>query len=1804
MQKLFNDDLRLVVDPITGIAEDRQLTDSLAGKDLLTGGTAVSLQTVKEPLQTAQNLLKGFATAPDFSAKMQVAFGNSFNVADADALAKAWVAGNISSFPKIEIRNYAEINGAKGAFAAANNTIYLSREFLTENAANTETVASVLLEEIAHAVDTQLNDADTPGDEGEIFSALVRGEKIEAEQLQRIKAEDDTASIILDGEVVQIEQAVNVPFQSRIGGVEGDTEVIKLGGTQGEINLSYRTFTIPDKVQLLYEGKVIFDSGFESTGGLNPSENPPPKVVKVPFKGNSDEVTLILTANQDDARTEWDYSVDTSNVSSPNVSPPGGGTGNTGTPPTGTGENGTTIDIPNKHTLYEFLAKDTVYKNFDTANLPLESQVFKLKAQDKESFSYKDFLPSDIVQEYGYKIDKIFNEEGKRKTGFYALGLTSDKGKPPVLVLRGTDLNPDELFADVFADADARGVGFNQFENNQQEVIKWLEDKKRPDIDIVGHSLGGALAQMLAAEFTEKGGQLGEIVTFNSPGISKQQADKFRRGLVESVKHYIAAGDFVSLGGEEFLQGSYEIFSASDWADDKDPIIRTLNGFTNRHLNPLLVEDVGYNAPLKTNDAIKKTSGLASQKYDTVTWLNSPLFTYLDPEFLTLMAVASTSIFSLNAANTLPEKPTIQKLGSLALNSSLFFRGKVEEIRTGVDNFDVGGNRYVGSVRLGGNLVPALRELASAANTNFLNYENGLIGIPVPPFQLGGVRLEPSGFSIKKEDKGLKLQGKASLIFPLGVGLSRFTADLAGDNFFRIKDSGFDVVGALSVDNILIVPDVWEIRQAKLEYNSIENKVGGQASILIPNHIGIGGLLEFENGQLNSLAFDVDGLNLPVFNTGLNLRRIKGGVKDLTKPDQIVFNGGVRFTNVGQEINIPLPSWAGGNQSVSILDIDIDGSLNRDRLKADGIAKVLGGILGDGKATAELNWNKGFLEVRDFNLSALGGFVKAQANFKANTNLDLTMGGNATLQVPQNLPIPNELGLFAEVIRKYQREPLQQGGFEIQYSNDGKLSNDYLSGWAKLPGLPVDLTLTLFLDGNYALRPGAKNIPETNSFIVNPSTNWVILGANWENAANNVPIQVKLPNGTILNESDFAANNITVVNDLTGSNTKGVIVYNPTPGVWDINVLNPTGLGNVRYSAFRDAVKPVVEVTNLSSNSTGSEVTINYKALDADSNAEVSLFYDTDNQGFDGIPIIRNLAESDGAGSFVWNTEGLPTGDYYVYSIIRDENNPPVFSYSTQQVKVTESTDLSVSKIASADPVVVGNNVDYTITVTNKGTNNAKGVTLIDTLPEDVTFVSASVNPTQQLGDDLIFDLSNLNNGETKTVKVTVTPQTTGTITSTAKVTSKTFDSDVTNNVAILDTSVDPITTDLALSATGITNTVDLGKKLTYNFSVTNNSPTTATGVTLTDNLPSGVKDVSTTSSKGLAAETNGIVTAELGELNSGETATVTVTATSIAADTFTKTTTVTSNEIDSNSANNSLIQRTIVNPVTPTGADLELTKIVDKANPNVGDQITFTLTLTNKGPGIASSVKVTDILPTGLNFVSANSIQGTYDSNTGVWDVGNIRDNLTRTLNIVAKVNNAGIIPTTAAVTAVSETDSDSTPNNNNPNEDDQASVTINAIGGVQIGTTNRLVFDDKTYLTLYPDVRDAYNNGGFEKVFDHFTTHGILENRDLRVRLFDETYYIGQNTDVKQAVDVGGFDNAFDHFILWGVNEGRKGSSSDNSSYRLLFDENYYLGQNPDVKAGVDDRGLYSGLIHYFEAGQFEGRKISFSDNYLISA
>ncbi|MFQ4137985.1 VCBS domain-containing protein [Nodosilinea sp. PGN35] len=117
--------------------------------------------------------------------------------------------GNYST--RLETRSAAELKGALGAYSATGTTgqptVYLNGDWLST--ASAAQIQSVLLEELGHSFDDQINGGvDSAGDEGAIFAALVQGTVLNANQLAFLRAEDDTNVISLDGQELVVEQAI------------------------------------------------------------------------------------------------------------------------------------------------------------------------------------------------------------------------------------------------------------------------------------------------------------------------------------------------------------------------------------------------------------------------------------------------------------------------------------------------------------------------------------------------------------------------------------------------------------------------------------------------------------------------------------------------------------------------------------------------------------------------------------------------------------------------------------------------------------------------------------------------------------------------------------------------------------------------------------------------------------------------------------------------------------------------------------------------------------------------------------------------------------------------------------------------------------------------------------------------------------------------------------------------------------------------------------------------------------------------------------------------------------------------------------------------------------------------------------------------------------------------------------------------------------------------------------------------------------------------------------------------------------
>jgi hypothetical protein len=157
-------------------------------------------------LTTVYQQLTTFAGLESFWTNFDSIFGTAYNIAVASSLRSQWQSGNFSQLPTIEVIDDQILGKARGAYGSSTNIIYLSDQFVAT--ASQSDVEAVVLEEIGHFVDAQVNQTDTTGDEGELFSAIVRGVSVSGAELVRMKGENDQAAIVVNGLAVAVEQSI------------------------------------------------------------------------------------------------------------------------------------------------------------------------------------------------------------------------------------------------------------------------------------------------------------------------------------------------------------------------------------------------------------------------------------------------------------------------------------------------------------------------------------------------------------------------------------------------------------------------------------------------------------------------------------------------------------------------------------------------------------------------------------------------------------------------------------------------------------------------------------------------------------------------------------------------------------------------------------------------------------------------------------------------------------------------------------------------------------------------------------------------------------------------------------------------------------------------------------------------------------------------------------------------------------------------------------------------------------------------------------------------------------------------------------------------------------------------------------------------------------------------------------------------------------------------------------------------------------------------------------------------------------
>jgi uncharacterized repeat protein (TIGR01451 family) len=400
-----------------------------------------------------------------------------------------------------------------------------------------------------------------------------------------------------------------------------------------------------------------------------------------------------------------------------------------------------------------------------------------------------------------------------------------------------------------------------------------------------------------------------------------------------------------------------------------------------------------------------------------------------------------------------------------------------------------------------------------------------------------------------------------------------------------------------------------------------------------------------------------------------------------------------------------------------------------------------------------------------------------------------------------------------------------------------------------------------------------------------------------------------------------------------------------------------------------------------------------------------------------------------------------------------DETDPNLANNTVSASKSIQANPVGIDLIVDNSSPFVGDTVTYMLRLySNSGTTNS-AVTVSALLPADLTLLSSTVTRGAYDGLTGVWNVTDLPSGaiETLTLSALVNPSAANTAqTLSASITSTALSDPTTwNNFASVTITVAPLNSseaDLSVSSSVDNPTPLQGQRSVFTIGITNNGPDTATGVELTNTFPSGLSFVYVTVSQGSYDAVQKRWT--VGNILSGSTATLVVNMSvdfGTAGQTITNLASITAmGQTDANSGNNSASSSVHI-----AAADLAILQSVSTSNPVAGQNVVYTLTVTNNGPDATTGIQVNDLLPAGLSYVSASASQGTYDSSTGIWDIGNLGVGSTVSVSLTATVSTSaagGTIVNTSTLSVFTLPDTVSANNS--------ASTTIYPVDGVVTDT------------------------------------------------------------------------------------------------------------------------------------------------------
>jgi uncharacterized repeat protein (TIGR01451 family)/fimbrial isopeptide formation D2 family protein len=345
--------------------------------------------------------------------------------------------------------------------------------------------------------------------------------------------------------------------------------------------------------------------------------------------------------------------------------------------------------------------------------------------------------------------------------------------------------------------------------------------------------------------------------------------------------------------------------------------------------------------------------------------------------------------------------------------------------------------------------------------------------------------------------------------------------------------------------------------------------------------------------------------------------------------------------------------------------------------------------------------------------------------------------------------------------------------------------------------------------------------------------------------------------------------------------------------------------------------------------------------------------------------------------------------------------------------------DVSITKVADAATVNAGDQVGFTITVTNSGDGEARGVTITDTLPGGIAWTESPDKTECSIAAGILTcNVGTLASGASFSVHIVGMTDAAdcGVLSNTAVVTTTNDGGDQATATITVNCP------DVNVTKVADADPVNAGDEIGFTITVSNAGPGVAYGVTIADTLPGGIAWTESPD-KAECSITGDVLTCNVGTIAVGASFSVHVSGVTDAADCGLVSNTATVDATNEPNTPAYTDDDSATDTVTVNCPDVIAIKVADDDSVSAGDQIGFTIGISNLGPGTAYTAFAADPLP-GSGWTIENQSGGwSLDGSLLTW-TGELAAGASASAHVVrdTTADDCGTVPNTVQVTASNE--------------------------------------------------------------------------------------------------------------------------------------------------------------------------------------